>query len=69
LIDGDALAKLARPSVGVTDVQSSTASGQPPSCPMCRRQMVSRTARRGTNAGSQFWGCTAYPDCRGTRAA
>ena len=26
-----------------------------------------RTARRGLNAGSQFWGCSGYPACRGTR--
>ena len=27
--------------------------------------MVLRTARRGKNAGGQFWGCTAYPKCKG----
>jgi len=26
-----------------------------------------RTARQGKNAGSRFWGCPGYPDCRGTR--
>ena len=69
LIDGDALANLARPSLAVTEVERSTVSAQPPSCPTCGALMVSRTARRGRNAGSQFWGCPAYPDCRGTRAA
>lgn len=33
-------------------------------CPRCGSRMVLRTAKRGTNAGSQFWGCTAYPKCR-----
>ena len=28
--------------------------------------MVERTARRGSNAGNQFWGCSAYPACKGT---
>jgi ATP-dependent DNA helicase RecQ len=28
--------------------------------------MVLRTARRGPNAGGQFWGCRRFPDCRGT---
>jgi restriction system protein len=69
LIDADTLVKLARPSIGMTDVQSSKVSAQPPSCPTCGKPMVSRTARRGRNAGSQFWACPAYPDCRGTRAA
>ncbi|TBC95138.1 hypothetical protein ELH26_14405 [Rhizobium leguminosarum] len=26
-----------------------------------------RTARRGRRSGSNFWGCTRYPTCRGTR--
>ena len=39
-----------------------------PTCPLCNKPMRLRTARQGPNAGSQFWGCTAYPDCKGTRA-
>lgn len=39
-----------------------------PSCPVCARAMVKRTARRGAHAGSEFWGCPGYPDCKGTRA-
>jgi restriction system protein len=38
-----------------------------PTCPNCGRDMVGRTAKRGANAGSQFWGCSQYPRCRGTR--
>jgi hypothetical protein len=38
-----------------------------PHCPTCNRVMVVRKARRGTRQGSSFWGCPAYPDCRGTR--
>jgi four helix bundle suffix protein len=38
-----------------------------PHCPKCGQTMVLRTARQGPNAGSQFWGCSGYPDCRGTR--
>ncbi|MBI4179249.1 four helix bundle protein [bacterium] len=40
-----------------------------PVCPSCGKIMVLRTARKGKHAGSQFWGCTAYPDCKGTRPA
>ena len=29
--------------------------------------MILRTARRGRNSGGQFWGCSAYPSCTGTR--
>ena len=38
---------------------------QIPDCPQCGKPMVLRTAKTGRNAGSQFWGCSAYPDCRG----
>ena len=36
-------------------------------CPACNSQMVKRNARRGSQAGQEFWGCPNYPDCRGTR--
>jgi restriction system protein len=38
-----------------------------PSCPTCQSDMVRRTAGKGPKAGSQFWGCSRYPACRGTR--
>jgi four helix bundle suffix protein len=37
-----------------------------PACPICGGVMVLRTVRKGKNVGSQFWGCAAYPDCKGT---
>ncbi len=36
-------------------------------CPQCGKPMALRTARKGQPAGSQFWGCSAYPICKGTR--
>lgn len=38
-----------------------------PTCPACGGAMVVRTARQGRNAGSQFWGCVGFPECKGTR--
>jgi hypothetical protein len=35
-----------------------------PSCPKCGSPMALRTAKRGANAGQQFWGCTGYPQRR-----
>lgn len=35
-----------------------------PTCPRCGGVMVLRQARRGANAGNQFWGCSGYPGCR-----
>jgi restriction system protein len=37
-----------------------------PGCPNCGSEMKLREARRGANAGGKFWGCSRYPDCRGT---
>lgn len=38
-----------------------------PACPECNKPMRKRTARQGPNAGKPFWGCSGYPDCKGTR--
>jgi restriction system protein len=35
-----------------------------PNCPQCKTKMVLRTAKRGRNAGTQFWGCSDFPKCR-----
>jgi restriction system protein len=35
-----------------------------PACPRCGTAMVERTNLRAANT---FWGCLAYPACRGTR--
>jgi four helix bundle suffix protein len=38
---------------------------KPPPCPKCNSLMALRTAKAGKTPGSQFWGCTHYPDCKG----
>ena len=38
------------------------ADAEAPTCPLCGAAMRLRNGKRG-----QFWGCTAYPTCRGTR--
>lgn len=38
-----------------------------PRCPVCSGLMARRMAKRGANAGRDFWGCTGYPSCKGTR--
>lgn len=37
-----------------------------PACTRCGQPMTVRTARQGTQAGKQFWGCSAYPACKAT---
>jgi restriction system protein len=34
-------------------------------CPLCGNTMVLRVAKKGTHAGEKFWGCSAFPKCRG----
>jgi len=38
-----------------------------PKCPQCGGPMRLRTANRGYRGGRQFWGCSRYPTCRGSR--
>ncbi|AWW37545.1 protein DpdE [Streptomyces cadmiisoli] len=36
-------------------------------CPRCGANMVMQFASRGANAGNCFWGCSRFPQCRGSR--
>ena len=38
-----------------------------PKCPNCNSSMVLRTATKGNNPGRQFYGCSKWPNCKGTR--
>lgn len=33
-------------------------------CPRCGGQLILRVAKKGTNAGNRFYGCSNYPKCR-----
>lgn len=71
LIDGSELLEMVaevqvQPNIKKPSVyQQPVATG--PECPLCGLAMVKRTARKGANAGNEFWGCSAFPGCRGTR--
>lgn len=74
LVNGEALLELVSQAQGQTAPPQETppvpdAPPAPPVCPKCGEPMLKRIARSGANAGSQFWGCSAYPRCRGTRQA
>jgi restriction system protein len=45
--------------------EASHPTGDIPSCPDCGQAMVLRTAKTGGNKGNSFWGCSAYPKCKG----
>ena len=46
--------------------EASSATGAP-QCPQCGKPMLRRTIQRGSRQGQQFWGCSEYPKCNGTR--
>jgi ribosomal protein L37AE/L43A len=35
-------------------------------CPKCGSSLVIRIAKKGPNAGNEFWGCSGFPRCRYT---
>jgi len=37
-------------------------------CPQCGGTMVLREAKRGSNVGKKFWGCSNFPKCRATES-
>jgi DNA-binding helix-hairpin-helix protein with protein kinase domain len=50
-----------------TQKPKGTTSRQTPNCPNCGKLMIMRTAKRGHRRGRQFWGCSNYPRCKGTK--
>jgi restriction system protein len=68
LIDGDKLVKLRNEHGAGHEFSYSAATPAPqksPSCPRCNSAMILRTAKKGANAGGNFWGCSRYPACKG----
>lgn len=39
-----------------------------PVCPKCGKGMIKRVAKKGINSGREFWSCSGYPECNGTRS-
>ena len=68
LIDGATLEKMieeVQQSGGVHKRQPSESSNDGDvDCPRCGAPLVLRTAKKGRNAGSQFYGCSTFPACR-----
>jgi restriction system protein len=72
LIDGPKLRGMMAEVKGThaaTSVAEVAPAASAPLCPRCESPMVLRIARRGVNTGEQFWGCSTYPNCQGTRPA
>jgi restriction system protein len=70
LMDAGQLLKLIQglPLEAQTALLQKTTTGDytTPSCPNCGAKLVSRTTRKGKNAGQSFWGCPNFPRCKYT---
>ncbi len=71
LINGAALVNMIGDIKGATSPESlsqrvESAASTAPTCPVCAALMIKKTAKRGANVGSVFWGCSRFPICRGT---
>lgn len=49
------------------EARDAAAPADTPACPECGKPMRQRKARTGKHAGGAFWGCSGYPECKGTR--
>lgn len=38
-----------------------------PECPVCGKPMARRWQKKGAGQGREFWGCSDFPGCHGTR--
>lgn len=56
--------KYRQPAATNTPAEPAANTDSAPVCQRCGVPMVRRKARRGENAGSEFWGCPNYPKCR-----
>ncbi|MBR1464690.1 MAG: four helix bundle suffix domain-containing protein [Prevotella sp.] len=45
-----------------------SAQSNAPLCPQCGRPMIKRMAKKGIHSGKEFWSCSGYPECNGTRS-
>jgi len=73
LVDANSLLRSANRdqhnSAATSTFSQSSARSQNPNCPKCGASMVRRVAKQGANKGQAFYGCSTYPQCRGTLPA
>jgi len=64
LIGGEQLMRMIRVVQLGPAISAAATRGEQPVCPRCGRAMVERSNRK---TGQRFWGCSAFPVCRGVR--
>ena len=68
LINGKELENMIRAASEESDFTPESVADEK-DCPICKSAMLMRTAKKGKNVGQQFWGCSKFPVCKGTRNA
>ena len=64
--DGEENTIALNPAVEALD-QAVVTSEEKLICPKCGKELVLRTAKKGSNSGNNFYGCSGFPKCRYVR--
>ena len=71
LVDGSQLHEMIKVAqkkpLNASVINERKPGGMDPICPKCGKDMKERFAKKGNNAGKEFWGCIGFPKCNGTR--
>jgi restriction system protein len=51
----------------LSDLSDKSDEKHSPTCPLCGKSMRRRIARKGPHEGQSFWGCSGYPECKGSK--
>jgi len=68
LIEGNQLVEMIRNvQKRRVEIKARNSSEDSKICPVCGKPLVLREAKRGRSAGSKFWGCSGFPECKYTK--
>ena len=67
LEEGGFTERMSRARIAARDEKARASHGDTQKCPRCGRDLRKMVARKGRNAGNEFWGCSGYPECDFTR--
>ena len=67
LEEGGFTERMSRARIEARDQKVRALRQEAEKCPKCGRVLRKVVARKGRNAGNEFWGCSGYPDCDYTR--
>ena len=65
--EGGFTERMSRARIKARDEKAKKVQEKMPKCPRCGRPLRKMVARKGRNAGNEFWGCSGFPDCDFTR--